>query len=154
MDNQKVVNNLGTIGRKIMSMPSDKRNQEIAYWAISQEAGFYSQLLPVSLPHMPLELKEYYAKRRKGEKMEISKEFWEIPNVKQYMIVSRLAENFNKTNYEWMQTLYSYLPKEDVVNRENVKRRGIEFKQQIDQPHHDFPIKVENALKRQQAYVA
>lgn len=104
-------------------MPIAKFLTECAYLALNY--GF-DDLVPHDFPQRPQELIDY-DQMGFDKRSNVEPSFWRQPVVFNYCEEKQRVKNWNKSTKEWLEEILSYLPEDDLMNRQKVKDRLKEF---------------------------
>ena len=105
--------------------------RECAYWAIKD--GF-DELKPLPLPTKPEEVFDYERMPKETRERLNEKYFQDHWEINSYYQQVKFVQVRNKVNFEWLNTIFSYLPEEDFINRKKVDDRLKEFIARADLP--------------------
>ena len=107
---------------KKLTMP--EFDKECAYWMVS----FLEEHHKHPEPSAPEEIINYRRRKALDLEYKLSNEFWNSPNIADYIKQCRHVFAMNKSNFDWLCYIKQHIPKEDIINHSKIQNILNEYK--------------------------
>lgn len=102
----------------------------LAHWFID-DPSVWREVKITQTPYPPREMVEYYQLPREKQ-LRMTKDFWNLPDVAEYVDRKGKVIARNKNWYKLAHELLEWLPENDVLRREKVKNRIAEMQGMLE----------------------
>ena len=118
-------------GAKMKKLLDDYRNKQITLEQLDTECAYwyldcFDEIFPKSLPTVPNRLLEYYNSDQ-AMQQKTPKEFWLLPEVKNYLDQKELIVYENTDSLYNLKRHLSNIPDSDFVSKQKFKEKIMEF---------------------------
>jgi hypothetical protein len=105
--------NLGPKGRALLAKhPSGGKDFDLdcARWMMTSISDYHKRPIPT----IPVDLSEYYRKKKDDYKYTVHSDFFKQPHVAEYMATASAVECENKKNEHWLKFIRNTIPVDDI----------------------------------------
>jgi hypothetical protein len=121
---------LPALGKELLRRVSSKEitmqdfNKECAYWMM----GDISTMFYKGDIDKPSIISEYEEEKKRDYKYQVSSEFWNKQEVREYLVHSRGIHSSNHANWYWLHFIKNHIPVADTINQGKIARAMASYK--------------------------